>query len=387
MPITPLQTLDATGEVNYVPKHNANYAAIESAINTLLDRTATLPTTTNALALDAMFGEATAFIGAQSYFATQAGTTLEISEGYAYRISSHTAVHHAGGTTIDFAGNAAGTYYVKVSADGMPAFSVSATDALWEVVWLGSAFDSVTRYAPIVWGEVDFTLAQTSAALADTFDRLVDRLEAAETACQAMLAITITTADVTPAPAEIMQAQFFRLNGALTGNRNLIVPDSEKFLVVKNECTGAYTVTVKTAAGTGIALVAGQTAHLYVDGTNVRSVDPAAAKFREGYWPGALTAGEVAHRTKMGEAESVPADFAGSKFSLDSPPSDGDWVVSFRKNSIEFGTVTFVTGSTTPVPSSTLTALPVDDLFDVIFPAVADGGAAGFYMNLRTNRS
>jgi hypothetical protein len=64
-------------------------------------------------------------------------------------------------------------------------------------------------------------------------------------------------------------ARNLRLNltGTTAGARNLIVPDIEKFYVVNNGCADA--VTVKTSAGTGIAVPAGKTSIVYVDATNV----------------------------------------------------------------------------------------------------------------------
>lgn len=61
----------------------------------------------------------------------------------------------------------------------------------------------------------------------------------------------------------------YSLTGLLTGNRNLIVPASVQQYWINNQTTGAFTVTVKTAAGTGIAVTQGQSAILYCDGTNV----------------------------------------------------------------------------------------------------------------------
>lgn len=64
-------------------------------------------------------------------------------------------------------------------------------------------------------------------------------------------------------------ARNMRLNllGTSGGARNLIVPAIQKNYIVVNSL--ADTVTVKTSAGTGIAIPAGNTALLYVDGTNV----------------------------------------------------------------------------------------------------------------------
>jgi len=57
--------------------------------------------------------------------------------------------------------------------------------------------------------------------------------------------------------------------GSLTATRELIVPTINKTYVVQNNTTGAQSITVKTAAGTGITVPNGMTATLYVDGTNV----------------------------------------------------------------------------------------------------------------------
>lgn len=62
---------------------------------------------------------------------------------------------------------------------------------------------------------------------------------------------------------------FYDIQGALTANRNLIVPTSTKQYVVRNATTGAFTLTVKTASGTGIAVPQGHLQKLFCDGTNV----------------------------------------------------------------------------------------------------------------------
>jgi microcystin-dependent protein len=46
------------------------------------------------------------------------------------------------------------------------------------------------------------------------------------------------------------------LTGTLTGNRNLIIPSSPKNYNIINQTSGAFTITVKQAAGTGFALPA-----------------------------------------------------------------------------------------------------------------------------------
>jgi hypothetical protein len=84
--------------------------------------------------------------------------------------------------------------------------------------------------------------------------------------------VTFTSADVTLTLANTNSAQVARnlrlvCVGTSGGARQLIVPDIEKQYIVKNEL--ADTVTIKTSAGTGIAIPAGASAVVFNDGTNV----------------------------------------------------------------------------------------------------------------------
>jgi hypothetical protein len=59
------------------------------------------------------------------------------------------------------------------------------------------------------------------------------------------------------------------LTGALTGNIDVIVPATSHSFIVDNRTTGAYTLRVKTAAGTGIYITQGKRQEVFCDGTNV----------------------------------------------------------------------------------------------------------------------
>lgn len=63
--------------------------------------------------------------------------------------------------------------------------------------------------------------------------------------------------------------QIQEYTGALTGNINVIVPTSVAEYWVYNNTSGAFTLTAKTSAGTGIAVTQGTRAILYCDATNV----------------------------------------------------------------------------------------------------------------------
>lgn len=59
------------------------------------------------------------------------------------------------------------------------------------------------------------------------------------------------------------------LTGALTANISLIFPASSGSWIVRNQTTGAFTVTCKTAAGTGVVVSQGTSNALWGDGTNI----------------------------------------------------------------------------------------------------------------------
>ena len=62
--------------------------------------------------------------------------------------------------------------------------------------------------------------------------------------------------------------------GAITGNQIVTIPDTiQKYYILYNNTSGAFTVTFKTVSGTGITLTQGKYCLAYSDGTNVYQVD------------------------------------------------------------------------------------------------------------------
>jgi hypothetical protein len=87
--------------------------------------------------------------------------------------------------------------------------------------------------------------------------------------------VTFTSADVTLTLSNTNSAQAARnlrlvCVGTSGGARQLIVPSIEKQYIVQNDL--ADTVTIKTSAGTGIAVPAGKTTIVFNDGTDVVEV-------------------------------------------------------------------------------------------------------------------
>jgi hypothetical protein len=67
----------------------------------------------------------------------------------------------------------------------------------------------------------------------------------------------------------------YRFTGALTGNRNIIVPATVQQYWVDNQTTGAYILNVRTSAGTGVNVAQGARAILYCDGSDVLNANTA----------------------------------------------------------------------------------------------------------------
>jgi hypothetical protein len=83
-------------------------------------------------------------------------------------------------------------------------------------------------------------------------------------------AVSISTANVTLTAAQA-RCKIIVLSGTLTGDRSLIVPDRGVWIVDDNT-SGSFTVTVKTASGTGATTTQGSASIFFSDGTNVGSI-------------------------------------------------------------------------------------------------------------------
>lgn len=84
-------------------------------------------------------------------------------------------------------------------------------------------------------------------------------------------AVTMTGSNVTLTALQYGQP-VIRITGLLTANLNLIFPALVAGWTVINATTGAFTITAKTAAGTGVTVTGSQA--IVGDGTNILSVAP-----------------------------------------------------------------------------------------------------------------
>ena len=86
--------------------------------------------------------------------------------------------------------------------------------------------------------------------------------------------ISVTSADVTLTQLQSAYPILI-ISGAQTAARNLIFPAIVGDWIVQNNTTGAFTLTAKTASGTGVTLTQGQSTYVYGDGTNIYFADSA----------------------------------------------------------------------------------------------------------------
>ncbi|WP_116520998.1 hypothetical protein [Achromobacter insuavis] len=84
----------------------------------------------------------------------------------------------------------------------------------------------------------------------------------------------LTNANVTLAAAKYSKP-IITLSGTLTGNVQIIFPITLQRWLVVNNTTGAFTVTCKTAAGTGVAIPSGGAQEIWGDGVNLYAYVPA----------------------------------------------------------------------------------------------------------------
>ncbi|MBX3504406.1 MAG: hypothetical protein KF895_02930 [Parvibaculum sp.] len=133
---------------------------------------------------------------------------------------------------------------------------------------MASSFSDLLRLELQADGEND----DTWGVLANRVFELIEAsIAGAESLAVTDSDVTLTTANGT---ADQARKAVLLCSGTLTGNRAVIVPAKTKLYVVRNATAGAYSLTVKTSTGTGIAVPQGFTQLLMCDGTNVVSVTP-----------------------------------------------------------------------------------------------------------------
>lgn len=156
--------------------------------------------------------------------------------------------------------------------------------------------------------------------------------------------VAMASANVTLTPLQYGKP-IIVITGTLTANLNLIFPAIVNEWTVINNTTGPYTITCKTAAGTGLVV---NTAALIVgDGTNIQSaVTDAAALF-----------GETVATATGGTADAITATFApvpryasnGVPLSVRATAANATTTPTFTPNSGVIAAATIVKGNNLPL--------------------------------------
>jgi hypothetical protein len=204
--------------------------------------------------------------------------------------------------------------------------------------------------------------------------------------------VTFTGADVTLTLANTNSSQVARnlrlvCVGTSGGARQLIVPDIEKQYIVKNEL--ADTVTIKTSAGTGIAVLAGKTMTVFNDGTDVVDVTTQTTSLVTGSItassPIAVSSGGTglatltANNVILGNGTSNPS-FVAPGNSANVLTSNGTtWVSSVVPQPEFFSSGTRMTFNQTSAPTGWTKDTSTDNAgFRLVSGSASSGGSVDF---------
>lgn len=95
-----------------------------------------------------------------------------------------------------------------------------------------------------------------------------DAIDALDGAIAGVFSQAMADANQTPSTANAMANNVIECTGALTADRNLVLPNSKKGYWINNLTTGSHNIVVKTSgSGSTVSVAAGKT-FVYCDGAN-----------------------------------------------------------------------------------------------------------------------
>lgn len=176
-----------------------------------------------------------------------------------------------------------------------------------------------------------------------------------------------TVLTISNGSSSVARNYILELTGALTGNRNLIVPAIQKSYIIYNNTSGGFAVTVKVSGQTGVTISNGKKAIVYNNGTDVIEVvnDPVTQTGTQTLTNKTLTApiinGGAIDSATIGASTASSGAFtslsasstvSGTGFStyLASPPAIGGTTASTVRGTTVTATTTFTgpIGAATP---------------------------------------
>jgi hypothetical protein len=207
-----------------------------------------------------------------------------------------------------------------------------------------------------------------------------DAINALDEAMNSEVPITMTDADYTFTGGASLVGAAFVMSGTLTAGRNVIVPNNEKFYIFVNLTTGGFPLTIKTAAGSGIAIANGSGyALLRCNGTNVVAVGAASigGPFDVGVFaPGVGTASQKLVRIPLARAVTFPAGAATSEAKA-SAAATASTTFTLSQNGTAFATVVFAASSAVGVwTQASVANFAAGDVLEIDGPGTADATLA-----------
>jgi hypothetical protein len=201
---------------------------------------------------------------------------------------------------------------------------------------------------------------------------------------------------ITLDPAAALACKMLRLTGTLAAGAEVVVPSNRKPYFAHNATAGGFAVTIKTAAGAGIAVESGlhDTAVVYCDGTDVIALSLGNAggddigPYDVGvYFPGKPGAGVTLLQLVAPRAFTLPAGLTGSQgYAGTAPTAQAD--LDIRKNGASIGTITFAAAASTATFAFTGdVAFAAGDRLTVIAPGTQDASLANISITFKGTRT
>lgn len=176
--------------------------------------------------------------------------------------------------------------FVPISSGGVPPFGADVNGILNEITAItqwqqaGGFFFYDSSFSTTIGGYPKGAILQSSSSSGLWISTAENNTTNPDTggagwmslAFEGSQAITVTTADVTVTQLQSAYPVLI-ISGAKTAARNLILPAIVGEWIIQNNTTGAFTLTAKTAAGTGVTLTQGESTFIYGDGTNILFAD------------------------------------------------------------------------------------------------------------------
>ena len=202
-------------------------------------------------------------------------------------------------------------------------------------------------------------------------------------------------ADATLTAAQALATASIECTGALTAGRTLILPTARKLYDVANKTTGGYAIIVRTAAGSGVAIAAGDEQLVRCDGTDVVAVAPpkslgalAGAQPYDiaSFYPGVPGSAALLLRFAAPRSVTLPQNLTGSHASAGTAAT-AQTDIGIQVNGVSKGTVRFAAAATTATfIFSTQVTLAAGDVLTLAAPGSADATLADISITLAGTR-